>query len=67
MAGNFWNIDDLGRYFDLYRRQEKERDNKIVVVRQRLENGYYLSDEVALATAARMLQSNISRPPPSRQ
>jgi len=66
MAGNFWNINDLNRYFDVYRRQEEEREDKMLVVRHRLECGYYLSDEVAFATATRMLQSNTGRPPPLR-
>ena len=36
------------------------------VVRRRIESGYYLSDEVASATAAKMLQSDAGRFPPAR-
>lgn len=66
MARNFWDTDDLSRYVDVYRRQEDERNGKMVVARQRLETGYYLSDEVALATATRMLQNNTAPPTPQR-
>ena len=38
--------------------------DKIALARERLESGYYLSDEVALATAARMLQADAAPPPP---
>ena len=62
MARNVAKGDDLGRYPDARRHQETGLEGKMAIVRQRLESGYYLSDEVASATAARMLQSDTDRP-----
>lgn len=63
MTGNFWDDNSLNHYLGVYRRMEKERDDKIAVVRERLESGYYLCGEVALTTAAKMLET-ASPPPP---
>jgi hypothetical protein len=64
MTGNFWDDNSLNHYLGIYRRMEKERDDKIAVVRERIESSYYLCGEVALATAARMLQADAAPPPP---
>jgi len=52
---NFWSDNDLDRYAGLYRRLQESRHDKLALVRRRLETGYYLSDEIAQAVAARML------------
>ncbi|MFH1732804.1 MAG: hypothetical protein ABIF82_14290 [Planctomycetota bacterium] len=54
-ANNFWSHRDLDQYIGLYRRLEKSRREKTALVRERLEAGYYLTDEIAHAVAARML------------
>jgi hypothetical protein len=64
MTGNFWDDNSLNHYLGIYRRMEKERDDRIAVVRERIESGYYLCGKVALATAARMLQADAAPPPP---
>ncbi len=66
MAQNCWSKDDLNRYADVYRRQQQDRSGKMTAVRQRLESGYYLSEEAALATAAKILQSSTPPPGPRR-
>lgn len=63
-TNNFWSHRDLNRYIGLYRRLQKSRDEKIALVRKRLEAGYYLTDEIAHAAAARMLGLPPEQRPP---
>jgi len=61
---NFWSHRDLNRYIGLYRRLQKNRDDKMALVRKRLEAGYYLTDEIADAAAATMLGLQPEQRPP---
>ncbi|MFW6158715.1 MAG: hypothetical protein ACOC8E_05095 [Planctomycetota bacterium] len=60
---NFWNADDLGKYLRLLRNVERARAERLERARRRVEGGYYLTDEIARATAERMLAPNQRDPP----
>jgi len=55
--GNFWTLGDLREYLELCRRIKEAREQKIHRVRGRLKSGYYMTDEVARATAEKMIDS----------
>ncbi len=52
---NLWTDNDLGKYLTLFRCAEQARKQKIQLTRTRIESGYYLTDQVARATASKML------------
>ena len=54
----------MDRYIGPYRRLQKSRNDKMALVRERLEAGYYLTDEIAHAAAARMLGLRPEQRPP---
>ena len=54
-SSNFWNPDERRKYLRLLRDVESAHSKKLDLVRRRIETGYYLTDEIARATAAKML------------
>jgi len=54
----FWNSEELRRYLRLLRDVQNAQRDKMDLVRGRIESGYYLTDEIAQATAHRMLTSH---------
>jgi len=62
----FWNPKELRVYLKLLRDAEDAHSEKIDLARRRIESGYYLTDEIARATALKMLaQAPDLCPPPS--
>ncbi len=64
----FWNPKELRAYLKLLRDAEDAHGEKMDLVRRRIESGYYLTDEIARATALKMLaRAPDLRPPPPRE
>ena len=54
-ARDFWTPSEFDNYLDLLRHMEAACAARMELVRRRLEAGYYLTPEVARATAEKML------------
>jgi len=56
-SGNFWTVGDLQQYLALYRKVRETERKKVHRVRARLKSGHYMTDDIARATAEKMIQS----------
>ena len=64
----FWNPNELRAYLKLLRDAEDAHGEKMDLARRRIESGYYLTDEIARATALKMLaRAPDLCPPPPRE
>jgi len=62
-ASNFWNSGEQRRYLRTLHNIERARDAKLRRARKRLDDGTYLTEAVALATARKILGVP-DKPPP---
>ena len=53
--GNFWKPKELRKYVAYFRRVQGTQRKRIEEIRRKIENGDYLTDDVASATARKML------------
>ena len=54
-TSDFWSRNELSSYMGILRRLEKAKSDRAERAKERLESGFYLSDDVARATAKNML------------